>query len=619
MSNQIKRHELTIDISARSRTNIITNTTFFSMDVETGEKIINFTLDGHPFDLTGKNVVLGFDFIGAGTSKIFESVDGSIIIEDAEAGYCRINLPNHLYDYAGQVLIHAYIKFEDGRSLDAGIIATTFEESWLDSEREEMERIYVKRFEDLARDIRARADELYKLLNELEVIEGPQGEQGPVGPQGVQGPQGEPGQNAIAEINARGDWDASTTYMRNDLVMCSDGHAYLSRMDDNIGTYPPNFTTSWTRFVAAGAQGIQGPQGIQGEQGPQGLQGIQGVPGPIGLQGVQGEPGKTAKLPAGIMVSRSLNESDYTITQMAITKKIKNDKVNVEMFPFDLTGGLLTGFVSPDNPQIATYLLADWLTDPIQPKALPIKAEDFTMFKVQLSSEGWNDLEVDVTNLTVEPFTTDDGFSTTKFSGELHHENGSIYKIELLVSATFTIDGTTSTSLALTNEGALVTARFEMISGTESMRPNRLIISGVDGQSEIFIARRTAIKLNEPLTQNDKISMNVAIPVTYESSILQWNHEDITIDFGGLIPLASQSQFRLNNSDISWTGSVVTTITNINITEDTIIFDIDDKHRLNQWWFNLPIENITYDIIVKYLDIISVLGNEINGKEVDAS
>lgn len=169
MSQQVyKLNELTIDISASSRTNIITNTTFFTMDVETAKKVINFTLNGERFDLTNATVLLGFDFVNADTSKIIDSKDGSVVIESAEEGRCSVILPNHLYQYSGRVYIHAYIMFDGGRSFDAGIIVTEFKESWLDSELEEMSEFYVKRFEDLAREIREHANDLQDQLNNLQ-------------------------------------------------------------------------------------------------------------------------------------------------------------------------------------------------------------------------------------------------------------------------------------------------------------------------------------------------------------------------------------------------------------------------------------------------------------------
>jgi len=86
--------------------------------------------------------------------------------------------------------------------------------------------------------------------------------QGAVPIPGPPGPPGPPGADAIANINARGVWDAALVYMINDLVMCLDGNCYISIMDNNIGIYPPNYTNAWTKFVAKGADG---PQGLPGE------------------------------------------------------------------------------------------------------------------------------------------------------------------------------------------------------------------------------------------------------------------------------------------------------------------------------------------------------------------
>ena len=134
MSQAIKQHELTINISAQTRGNIITNTTFFTMDIKTAKKIINFTHENKPGDLTNATVKLGFEFISTNTSKIIDSKDGTVNVEDAQAGRCSVILPNHLYEYAGQVLVHVYITYEDGRSLDCGVIVTQFEKSWLDTQ-----------------------------------------------------------------------------------------------------------------------------------------------------------------------------------------------------------------------------------------------------------------------------------------------------------------------------------------------------------------------------------------------------------------------------------------------------------------------------------------------------
>ena len=162
-----KLHELTINVSSQSRTNMVTNTTFFTMDVGTAKKIINFTIENEPLDLTDATVMLAFDFVAEEKSKIIDSKDGSVVIEDAETGRCSVILPNHLYEYTGDVLVHVYVMFNDGRSLDCGVIVTRFEESWLDQELEEMTDFYVKRFEDLAREIETRVSEMREDIESL--------------------------------------------------------------------------------------------------------------------------------------------------------------------------------------------------------------------------------------------------------------------------------------------------------------------------------------------------------------------------------------------------------------------------------------------------------------------
>jgi len=167
--NRNKTHELVIDINARSRENIMSDTTFFSMDAGTSEKVIRFTRNHQSFDLTSAMVVIGFHFVDKWASKIIDSEDGSVEIIDAVGGKCSVDIPSHVYDYEGDVLVHVYLKFDNGQSLDCGIISTRFERSWLENELPEMEKVYVKRFEDLAREIRERAEELHRLLDNVDM------------------------------------------------------------------------------------------------------------------------------------------------------------------------------------------------------------------------------------------------------------------------------------------------------------------------------------------------------------------------------------------------------------------------------------------------------------------
>ncbi|MCL2559286.1 MAG: BppU family phage baseplate upper protein [Turicibacter sp.] len=293
-----KEHELTINISPATRSNIVTNTTFFSMDVETGKKIINFTHGNEPVDLTAAKVMLGFEFVGTNASKIIDSEDGSVVIEDALAGQCSVILPNHLYEYAGQVLVHVYIVYEDGYSLDCGIIVTQFEESWLDSELDEMSLFYVQRFEDLSDTIKARVTELEDRFDDIEALRGPQGEQGPQGERGPAGERGLPGaQGERGPVGPEG-------------AQGSQGERGASGTQGERGPIGPQGIPG--SQGERGLSGPTGPQGVAGERGPQGfsgavgprgeigpvgpagergLPGAQGERGPIGAQGPQGERG----------------------------------------------------------------------------------------------------------------------------------------------------------------------------------------------------------------------------------------------------------------------------------------------------------------------------------------
>lgn len=142
--------EITLNKTADRRISPIpTNTEFFTYDRQVAKKYINFQLEGEPLDLSAANVILGFHFVNAGQSVIFESSDGSIEVEDPEGGKVNIMLPNDIYAYSGQVLIYVYVDFPNGQSLDYPAFSTDFQESWIDQDFEEMAEFYVKRFEDL--------------------------------------------------------------------------------------------------------------------------------------------------------------------------------------------------------------------------------------------------------------------------------------------------------------------------------------------------------------------------------------------------------------------------------------------------------------------------------------
>ena len=105
--------------------------------------------------------------------------------------------------------------------------------------------------------------------------QGPKGETGAQGPQGIQGemgPQGPTGPTAVANINAKGTYNGSTKYVRNDLVNYN-GNAYVCIVASSTGVLPTN-TINWQLFVSQGAKGDKGDTGATGPQGPTGATGL---------------------------------------------------------------------------------------------------------------------------------------------------------------------------------------------------------------------------------------------------------------------------------------------------------------------------------------------------------
>lgn len=103
-------------------------------------------------------------------------------------------------------------------------------------------------------------------------VQGVQGIQGPQGIQGEMGPQGPVGPTAVANINAKGTYSNSATYVRNDLVNYN-GNAYVCIVASSTGVLPTN-TTNWQLFVSQGAKGDKGDTGATGAQGPTGPTGL---------------------------------------------------------------------------------------------------------------------------------------------------------------------------------------------------------------------------------------------------------------------------------------------------------------------------------------------------------
>ncbi|MFZ4853093.1 hypothetical protein ACOYX4_08790 [Enterococcus entomosocium] len=169
MENLYVTSEITLNKTAEKRSSPIpTNTEFFSYDQRVAKKTINFQFKGEPLDLSEANVILGFDFVTAGQSVIFESDDVSIKIEDPTAGKVNVMLPNDIYAYSGAVIIYVFVEFPNGQSLDYPAFSTEFQESWLDQDLGEMAQFYVKRFEDLRNLVLEQASGIDQDLTEFE-------------------------------------------------------------------------------------------------------------------------------------------------------------------------------------------------------------------------------------------------------------------------------------------------------------------------------------------------------------------------------------------------------------------------------------------------------------------
>ena len=122
-----------------------------------------------------------------------------------------------------------------------------------------------------------------------------------------------PFQGRIKMTQYRGQWSASQTYRKGQVVFFGDQSWIALRNNINRGSSlpipPASQNTNWSLFSAlgpasaqgpTGAQGPAGPQGAQGPIGPQGSQGVKGDAGPQGSQGAKGDAGpQGSQGPAG--------------------------------------------------------------------------------------------------------------------------------------------------------------------------------------------------------------------------------------------------------------------------------------------------------------------------------
>ena len=176
--------------------------------------------------------------------------------------------------------------------------------------------------------------------------QGPQGERGAQGLQGIQGemgPQGPTGPTAVANINAKGTYSNSATYVRNDLVNYN-GNAYVCIVASSTGVLPTN-TINWQLFVSHGAKGDKGDTGATGPQGPKGDTGATGPEGPKGDTGATG--------PAGVSEDVAINHFSNNHYNTAMDPKMA---ANFSMSESDFTPRDV-------GVKVNNYVLVQWDND----------------------------------------------------------------------------------------------------------------------------------------------------------------------------------------------------------------------------------------------------------------
>lgn len=488
-----KFHELTIDISAVSRQNITTNTTFFTMDVATAKKYINFTLNGEPLDLTTAKVLIGFDFVNNQTSKIIDSTDGSVLIADAKVGRVELKLPNDIYAYSGQVLVHTYILFADGRSFDAGVVVTEFEESWLDQELAEMGPSYIKRFEDLARELQAKIDA--------------------------------------------------------------------------IG-------------------------------------------------------GQTSSLPDSVMVKRILSDADYTISQYHETRIRTEEYVHAHFSFWDEFNLEQGRTVAINFKPIISWHTNDNHT------SLPVNTEDIDDLWVGFSTwgtrhDGSHYLKAD--DVTVTPVTTVDGFTTTKTSATIslmdeYEELVLTFGLEIVPNARFNQDGTTlHKTVARKTPYAGIKLHFIDGEVPEGINVWSITLQGINGETPIFDNIKTLVSFKQPLCQTDLVAFNVDIPVDFDTTYWEehgwWNRDedgDLQFIFGGsgLTTVGSNVTLTKTFEDGRLTCCPIEVNSFVKVETDKLVID-SNKFAFNDYFIGLSSWEVTSDIIVNHLAVISTIGGDL--------
>lgn len=197
-------------------------------------------------------------------------------------------------------------------------------------------------------------DRLHNKLN-LSIPVGPQGKQGI---EGKRGPQGFPGPARVANVNARGAYDPTITYVQNDIVYFNTqytnevfGGSYIrtENLQGEAGLTPKDNPTAWGLFVAEGAPGADGGPGPVGPAGENGMNGSNGAFQCIGR--VRGISNGEIDIEPSYIADPSFWASYYYVSVL-VTEEFEDYDNNFHVY----AGSILKGYANAYDEEVGVFL-----------------------------------------------------------------------------------------------------------------------------------------------------------------------------------------------------------------------------------------------------------------------
>lgn len=163
-----KVSKATIGISSTSIPIVQTNTIFMSHDVGTAKQIIEFTQRDEPIDFRKTTeVIIAYEFpdIDVGERVISYKVKD----KNKDRSSIEFILERVVLDVGTtRVNQYIYLLFDDGTSIDVGIVVFNLNRSFIDSNIDNIEEFYIRKLEDVKEYLLYRANEIIARLLQLE-------------------------------------------------------------------------------------------------------------------------------------------------------------------------------------------------------------------------------------------------------------------------------------------------------------------------------------------------------------------------------------------------------------------------------------------------------------------